>query len=84
MFGLFERNFPNCGVYLLREVDGQLVCMESFSSLSSNIEDNDLLAFVKETHIDEIFIDEQIDLPPEISRQIEACGLPTNNFNRSL
>lgn len=79
--GLFERNFPNCGVYFLRAENGRLVCMESFSSLSFAVEGNNLPNFAKRLRVTEIFIREQTQLPPEISQQLEACGLPIKSFN---
>ena len=84
----FERNFKNCGVYLLQPGKKiPMICTENFSLLNFNLKNVDELNnFVKQYKITEIFIKLPLDFgihSPMVTDWLNNCGLPTETFSKN-
>ena len=83
----FDKNFKNCGVYLLQPKDeGQLVCTEKFSGIKFDLKDAaELTDFVKNYNLTEIFVEKPLDDFGEsmslIIDWLNDCGLPVKDFS---
>ncbi|MBR4152866.1 MAG: Coenzyme F420 hydrogenase/dehydrogenase, beta subunit C-terminal domain [Selenomonadaceae bacterium] len=82
-----ERNFKNCGVYLLRPGKKfPMIFIENFSLLKFSLKKTDeLTSFVKQYNISEIFVKLPLDFGKNssmVNNWLKNCGLPAKTFDK--
>ena len=76
----FKQQLEGCGVYVLKVVDGKIICTEEFSSLA--FEQKDLAAlndFAKRFNVTEVFVGDLANAA-SVEEWIKTCDLPVQTL----
>ena len=80
----FEQNFKNCGIYFLSpDKNEQLICKETFSSLTFNFKDGEELSnFAKEFNLSNVYAENPLNWRVNFFLEwLKGSGLPLQTFS---
>ena len=79
-----EKDFQNCGVYILQFVEGKIICLETFSLLALALREEPaaLSDFVNKINVTEIYVGEPLKVEsPVVSEWLKTCELPVQTLD---